>query len=244
MHNAALREEVRRLAAAGINDCEIARRLELPRTTVRDIRKGPAHGDRPPCLGCWRPTKPIRFSPGEYAELLGLYLGDGHIVRNGRTYRLRISLDSRYSVLVAEARRLVEKCLPANRVAVVTADRGATAIVSAYSSHLPCLFPQHGPGLKHERRIVLEQWQRDLVREAPWSFLRGLVHSDGCFFINRTGPYAYLSSEFCNLSPDIRALFTEACDAVGVQYRVNGNRVRIYRRESVALMAAFVGLKR
>ena len=27
--------------------------------------------------------------------------------------------------------------------------------------HWPCLFPQHGPGRKHERPIVLEDWQRD-----------------------------------------------------------------------------------
>ena len=32
--------------------------------------------------------------------------------------------------------------------------------------HWPCLFPQHGPGRKHERKIRLEAWQRDR-RRAP-----------------------------------------------------------------------------
>ncbi len=38
----------------------------------------------------------MRFGPAEYAELLGLYLGDGHVVRAGRTHRLRLSLDARH----------------------------------------------------------------------------------------------------------------------------------------------------
>lgn len=45
--------------------------------------------------------------------------------------------------------------------------------------HLPCLFPQHGPGRKHERPIVLESWQRALVDARPGLLLRGLFHSDG-----------------------------------------------------------------
>ena len=243
MHAAWVSEEVRSLAAVGLNDCEIARRLELPRTTVRDIRRGGPAAEHPACPRCWRATKPIRFTAGEYAELLGLYLGDGCIVRAGRTERLRLSLDARYPRIVAEARELVAACLPANRVSLVRADDGATSVVSAYSSHLSCLFPQHGPGQKHRRRIVLEPWQEDLARQAPWSFIRGLMHSDGCFFINRTGSYAYLSCDFCNASGDIRRLFGWACELVGVDHRINGKRVRIYRRESVSRVAQFVGVK-
>ncbi len=44
----------------------------------------------------------------------------------------------------------------------------------------PSLFPQHGPGKKHERAIVLEPRQRVVVDAHPWEFVRGLVHSDGC----------------------------------------------------------------
>lgn len=68
--------------------------------------------------------------------------------------------------------------------------------------------------------------------------------SDGCAFINRTGRYRYLSYEFCNYSVDVRELFTATCDQVGVRYTTTGNRIRIYRRSSVAELAAFVGTKR
>ncbi|HEX8086950.1 MAG TPA: hypothetical protein VF529_21890 [Solirubrobacteraceae bacterium] len=244
MHPAETREEVRRLVTAGLNDCEIARRLELPRTTVRDIRRGGRDRDRPTCPRCWRPSRPIRFTSGEYAELLGFYLGDGYIVRAGRTQRLRLSLDAAYPAVVDRAVDLVRACLPANGVSVVGADGGATAVVSSYSSHLACLLPQHGAGKKHLRPIELEAWQRALVDAAPWSLLRGLTHSDGCFYINRTGRYRYLSVDFHNLSRDILDLFAAACDAVGVRFRRYEKNVRIYDRASVREFAAFVGSKR
>ena len=50
----------------------------------------------------------------------------------------------------------------------------------------------------------------EAVAAAPYAFLRGCLHSDGCFFINRTGRYRYLSADFTNRSDDIRALFRGA----------------------------------
>ena len=54
--------------------------------------------------------------------------------------------------------------------------------------HWPCLFPQHGPGRKHERSIVLEPWQRAIVDAHPGPLLRGLFHSDGFRVTNWTAP--------------------------------------------------------
>jgi hypothetical protein len=86
-----------------------------------------------------------------------------------------------------------------------------------------------------------------LVEQAPWRFLRGCIRSDGCVFVNRTGPYDYLTFDFSNKSRDIIELFTMVCGLVGVEYRVTCWtglwRVRINRRRSVGLMLANVGLK-
>jgi hypothetical protein len=100
---------------------------------------------------------------------------------------------------------------------------------------------------------VLERWQEQLVRLAPWPFIRGCIRTDGCCFINRTDvhrptPYEYVSYEFSNKSDDIVALFVGACEQVGVFTRANqGARghwsVRINRRESVARMLEHVGRK-
>jgi hypothetical protein len=233
------------LIAAGVSDSEIARRLGIARTTIRDWRR-PRYVRRSRverCARCWRPTRPVRLAPADYAELLGLYLGDGYIAALPRTERLRIFLDSRYPAVVDEAEALLRRCLPANRVGRLSRHEGAMVVLWIYHAHLSCLFPQHGPGKKHERPIVLEPWQEALVAAAPWAFLRGCIRSDGCVFVNRTGRYEYLSYDFTNRSADIRQLFARACDSVGVDCRPAGDRVRIYRRASVELMREHVGIK-
>jgi hypothetical protein len=113
-----------------VNDCEIARRLGVPRTTVRDWR-APRYARREleACWRCWRPTRPIRFTPAGYTELLGLYLGDGHITAMPRTERLRISLDARYSTIVDEAETLVARCFPSNRVGRFLPTRNRMVVV-------------------------------------------------------------------------------------------------------------------
>ena len=116
-------------------------------------------------------------------------------------------------------------------------------MLQVYSSHLSCLFPQHGPGKKHDRGIELEPWQRGLVEAAPWSLLRGLIQSDGCRFINPTGKYRYASYDFKNVSLGILDLFCEVCALVSVEYRRYATSVRIYRRGSVALMDEHIGPK-
>jgi hypothetical protein len=117
------------------------------------------------------------------------------------------------------------------------------ATLHACHRHWTCLFPQHGPGKKHDREIVLEPWQTNLVARAPWAFLRGCIRSDGCVYPNRTGRYVYESYEFANHSTGILGLFASTCASLGVECRVYAKAVRIYRRASVALMLEHVGRK-
>lgn len=244
VHGPAIKNHALELIAAGVNDCEVSRRLGVPRTTVRDWRRPTyAHRYTEHCARCWLPSKPIRFTAGDYAELLGLYLGDGCISHLPRTDSLRLSLDAKYPKVIENADSLIRRSFCDNRVGKTVFDGGATVVVQVYSTHLTCLFPQHGPGKKHERRIVLEAWQSELVAQAPWRFLRGCIWSDGCAFINRTGPYEYLSYDFGNLSQDILGLVEWAYGLVGVECRRTSRSVRVNRRASVALVHEHVGLK-
>jgi hypothetical protein len=117
--------------------------------------------------------------------------------------------------------------------------------------HWPCLFPQHGPGRKHEQAIVLEPWQQALVDTHPGPLLRGLFHSDGCRVTNwtvrplRDGPkrYEYPRYLFSHESTDIIAICTEALDAIGVRWTPRRNVVSVARRESVARLDQIVGPK-
>jgi hypothetical protein len=202
------------------------------------------------CPRCWQAARRCTVSAPDYSELLGLYLGDGHVVLAGRAHRLRLFLDSKYTNIVDEAEALLERCFVDNSIGRQLVHGGTMTVLSVYSRHLPCLFPQHGPGPKHRRPIRLEPWQRTIVSAEPWPLLRGLIRSDGCSFINRTGPYEYLSFHFANRSDGIARIFEEACDQVGVRYRSNLNQkrriweIRINRRRSVALMCDHVGVKR
>jgi hypothetical protein len=255
MHPPEVRAEALALVDAGLNDCEISRRLGIPRATIRDWRRPtyvPRNG-RPrlpeTCPRCWRAAKPMRFSAADYAEFLGFYLGDGCVSDLARTQRLRIALDLKYPGIIESARALLDRCFPENPTDVVRFHDGGCAHVSVYCSHLECLLPQHGPGRKHERPIELEEWQERILALEPWPFIRACIWTDGCSFINRTGPYEYLSYDFTNHSKDVVDLFTGACDSVGLtDYRVTSYRrawkVRINRRPSVALMLEHVGIKR
>ena len=119
-----------------------------------------------------------------YAELLGWYLGDGHISWSGRHIPLLCVVnDVRYSGLTQRVRDLMEGIKKGGRASVRKKGGGGLAISMAWR-HWPCLFPQHGPGPKHERPIVLEPWQHEIVEQHPGRFLRGLFHSDGCRVMN------------------------------------------------------------
>jgi Homeodomain-like domain len=245
MHAAHIRDAALALAAQGVNDCEIARRLDVPRTTVRDWRlpARPRARAIEYCWRCWAATTPVRVVASDYAELLGLYLGDGHISPFARTQRLRIHLDTRYPTVVDDAHTLLTRSFPANRVGRASRHQGSMIILGVYHAHLGCLFPQAGPGKKHERLIRLEPWQADIVEAEPWRFLRGCIRSDGCVFVNRTGRYEYLSYEFSNLSREIVDLFIGTCERLGLRPRRYPRYVRLYRREDVARLLAEVGTK-
>jgi hypothetical protein len=196
----------------------------------------------------------MRLTAADYASLLGPYLGDGSISRGPRTMRLRIALDVKYPVIIEETRALLGRCFPENSVDVIRKNlKGRCVNVSTYSNHLPCLFPQHGSGPKHRRRILLEPWQAAIVDAEPWPFIRACIWSDGCAFINTTDvrrpqPYEYLSYHFANMSKDIIDLFANDCHGVDVFTRTNVDRkgfwnVRINWRDSVAFMLDHVGRK-
>jgi hypothetical protein len=114
-------------------------------------------------------------------------------------------------------------------------------------------FPQHGRGRKHTRRIVLEPWQQAIVDEHPHELLRGLLHSDGCRTVNRfrtklpsgrVAEYAYPRWFFSNRSDDIRRLFCDTCEAVGVRWtQSNPRNISVSHRDSVALLDEWVGAK-
>jgi Homeodomain-like domain len=235
-------EKVLALAAAGHGPSAIARTTGIPRPTVRDWLRGRVPL-RPPERT--RPAVPA----AAYSHLLGLYLGDGHINALGRTSMLRIFCDAKYPGLIGEVVRTLRAVAAPRRVGVARQIPTNCVIVRCYWNAWPLLFPQHGPGRKHERLIELEDWQRTMTQAFPREFIRGLINSDGCRSTNpvRHGErlYAYPRYYFSNVSEDIKRLFCEHLDLLGIAWRRVGDKnISIARREAVAALDEFVGPKR
>jgi hypothetical protein len=146
--------------------------------------------------------------------------------------------------LIRECELAMTRVLP-NKVGRARKRNERCLEVYSYSKHWPCLFPQHGPGRKHERRIELVPWQQELVDLDPRPLVRGLLHSDGCRVLNWVNGTPYPRYHFSNVSPDIRGIFGRACDRLGIEWRPNNRfSLSVARRESVALLDQFVGPKR
>ena len=140
--------------------------------------------------------------------------------------------------------------MPASRVCRV--QRPGCTEVKSYSQHWPCVFPQHGPGKKHLRKIALATWQREICSRFPGDLARGLFHSDGCRITNRVRRalaggdrwYEYPRYMFSNESEDILEICGDVLDQLGVDWRYSRrNVISVARREAVARLDEFVGPK-
>jgi hypothetical protein len=252
MRSTAERDVVARLAAEGLNNCQIERETGIPRRTISDWRNGRG-GDGPAaravstCAVC--AGTPERLPPTSYAYLLGAYLGDGHIVELARgVHRLTIYCSLIHINVAWWITRATEDVI-GRRVTMRPDPVENVLYVQSYWKHWPCLFPQHGPGRKHNRRIALAPWQQRIVDAHPDQLVRGLIHSDGWRGINRIRhpkrTYEYVRYGFTNRSGDIRRIFCDACDSLRVDWRVmKADTISIAKRDSVARFDEFVGPKR
>ncbi|MBW8740510.1 MAG: helix-turn-helix domain-containing protein [Streptomyces turgidiscabies] len=258
-HGTDVRQKAVTLLRGGAKNADVARRLNVPLGTV-SYWKHMDRAKRGECPGRHDPKCPRcdgrELDEEAYSYLLGLYLGDGHISHYSqhRVPNLMITCTESWTGLMDECERAMRTVFPDNSVCRVR--RTGCSNVKVYSKHLHCLFPQHGPGKKHDRRIALEPWQQATVDARPWAFIRGLIHSDGCRITNWTTRvvagerkrYEYPRYFFSNKSDDIRRLFSDTLDKVGVEWTTLARgsdpfNISVARKASVALMDAHVGPK-
>ncbi|MFE4176643.1 transcriptional regulator [Streptomyces sp. NPDC056909] len=255
MYDIKTRQEVLALVSQGHSLNSVSKRTGISRAAIRSwqTRVDPLPrmtGQSRPCPRC-RPAPGPPANPASYAYLLGLYLGDGCISAHpGGGHYLRIACADAWPGLIEMCRTAIGAVRPEDRIYILR--KQGCVMVTSYGRHWPCLFPQHGPGKKHLRRIVLEPWQQQIVDAHPWELLRGLFHSDGCRVTNwttrvvagETKRYEYPRYFFSNLSTDVLCLYTDTLDAVGVAWqRANAKNISVAKRASVALMDAHIGAK-
>ena len=251
MHPQEVVDEARRLYATGLTVREIERRLGLPYRTIlhwcRGARRPAGAAPRASCFRCTGRAA----DETSYAYLLGSYLGDGHITHHRRRVAaLSVFCGDDWPGIQQEVAMAMSAVMPSSKVCRV--QRLGCTEIKSYSVHWPCLFPQHGPGMKHTRRIALEPWQELVVADHTGPFLRGLFHSDGCRVTNWTRRlvagepkrYEYPRYFFSNESADILDICAAALDRLGIAHRrPRRNTVSVARRDAVAALDTFAGPK-
>ncbi|MDQ4096215.1 MAG: hypothetical protein M3174_08435 [Actinomycetota bacterium] len=240
-------EAVLGLVRFGLNDCQVSRLTGVPRGTVRYMRvhgrSGPEDAGRTSddCPICGR----AHLAEERYAYLLGLYLGDGCLAQHERgVFRLRVTLDDRYPNIIDECAEAIRAVRSRSGVKAGRSRHSGCTVVYSYWKHWPCLFPQHGPGRKHERQIRLTPWQDEIVRRHIGSLLRGLIHSDGSRDLNWVKGKSYPRYQFSNVSYDIQKIFTTACERLGIHWtRPYWKTISVARRQDVARLDKIIGPK-
>jgi hypothetical protein len=238
------------LSRLGVVDRENAQICGVAVRTIRHWRYGTRRNTANRVARCPR-CDGKTLDQDAYAYLLGLYLGDGHITHGRRdVYAPNVKSSACWPGLINAAQAAMATVMPTSSVFRVA--RPGCVEVKSWSKHWLYLFPQHGPGRKHTRKIVLMPWQQEIVSAFPGSFLRGLFHSDGCRAINRVRRkladgdrwYEYPRYFLSNESADILGLCTQTLDQLGVSWRMaRPNALPVARREAVARMDEMVGPK-
>ena len=236
--------------ARGLSLSEVSRELGVSRAALREWR------DRPESLvqsagGCPRCAGAADWDRRSYAALFGYYLGDGCISAARGHFALRVSCDPAYPGIVEDVGGLMTRVHRKGLACQVRAP--GTVVVQNSWKHWPCLFPQHGPGRKHERVLGMTAWQWAIVTEHPADFLRGLFHSDGCRIDNwatrmvagEKKRYDYGRWQLSNCSEEILQWCGEALDLLGVPWRRSSRKhLSVSTRAGVALLDELIGPKR
>ena len=197
MHDLELRHRALDLVAAGVNDCEVGRRLGVARTTVRHWRwakerDAPA---RALCWRCWQPTRRVAAEPPPTTRSCS---GSTSAMATSRPCRAASACASRWTRNTRDRRRgrgAAEARVPG--VPGRPGRRGRRIDGGALGLPPPPLVPVPAARPGQEAPAAPSSSSRGSTtssRSAPWAFVRGCIRSDGCSFINRTGRYAYLSS--------------------------------------------------
>jgi hypothetical protein len=238
------------LLGTGLSDYKIAAQTCVKRGTVRNWRlasRPPATVQRNELATTWS----VRDGAA-YCYLLGIYLGDGTVVVQKGVW-VQVVNDRRYPGISNEILAAMTTTFPGRAPRVHPSSVGKSDVLCISHPAVLRAFPQHGAGRKHLRPIVLADWQRELTHAHPGSLLRGLIHSDGCRVVNRfrtklpsgrVADYSYVRYFFTNHSADIRRIFIEHCELLGIRVtQSNPRNLTVSHRDSVAVLEQIVGPK-
>jgi intein-encoded DNA endonuclease-like protein len=217
------RENVRKLFDNGKTKSEISRETGIPFRTIVDWVNPKLKGRE--YKNCYTPI--IDFDSyldteekqKAYSFILAVYLCDGNI-STFKTFRaplIRFYNDTQYPKNTQEWAQNLQILLPENFINIHKKKTSNCFVVCTYSKKLLDLFPQHGIGKKHNRKLELTDWQKKIIEKHPQEFIRGCIQSDGCIYFQSVGKYSYKKYSFTNRSEDIIDFFLLALKFCGIE---------------------------
>lgn len=221
--------QVRELFTEGLNRCQISRQTNIPLST---LRKWLNHDD----FNLRDDRNAVKITDiindkirrEAYSFCLGIYLCDGYIVQSKqhRVPNITFYNDYQYPINTREWCDKIQIIFPENKVNCKKKPSSNCVIVKVYNNCIWDLFPQHGKGKKHDRKLILEDWQKEIIKEFPEEFIKACVQSDGCIYIQKVSNRQYHRHNFINKSEDIIDFFLWALSLVGIQKKkyYNPNR--------------------
>jgi DNA-binding transcriptional regulator WhiA len=216
------------LKKEGFNNSEISRQLDIPRRTIIDWVSGKIklNESSKEKRKNFNPLDYLKDKKEAYSYILGLYLGDGYINKTEKSWRIRFFLDYKYDKLNDFATEELQKVFPNNKINILNHKntKGNSSYITLYTCSvlIEKLFPQIGKGKKHERKIELTDWQKEII---DYKFLlKGLFHSDGSYYKQTNSNSFYYN--FSNLSKDIIEIFCECCNKINVECKFCHTLVR------------------
>ena len=165
-----------------------------------------------------------------YSYIFGCYLGDGHITEHERTNKLTLYSDIKHQDIIINQKFSLKLLFPNNKINEYIIKNCAR--ISVYNKNILTLFPQHGKGLKSDRQIKLENWQKEIISKEPECFIKGLIDTDGSYYtqsqIIKGIVYKYDMFSFTNKSSDIKNLYVETLSKLNIAVKQRKNKKNIW----------------
>lgn len=164
----------------------------------------------------------------ELAEVIGIVLGDGNILRLKRCQRLVVSCDRKYPDRTAEIKNLIYKIFK-KEPKIYRRSTGNCDDVCLYMQNIDKALGLKA-GNKIRNKIKIPNWilekRKFLVR-----CLKGLFETDGNYSENKKFYVQFI--EFENRCPELRSSVYKAIKSLGYNPQLGNRYVRLARQEEV-----------
>ena len=218
IYNSQHRENAVKLWEDGKNKSQIEKILNIPRKTIGRWINASSTLDKSNKIIDFDSYLDTPEKRKAYSYILAIYLCDGYI-NNYKTFRAPLIVlynDSKYVNNTNSWASNLQTIFPTSSINIRKRKQSNCFMVSTYTKKIFDLFPQHGRGAKHTRKLNFADWQLKIIEEFPREFVKGCIESDGSIYIQTIGKYTYKKYTFTNKSEDIIDLFLQTLGLIGI----------------------------